>query len=549
MQSPGDCRREESYVSTLSPSRRIVVGLLISLALLAGLRIAQYLSIVTFVYDDELTEMAQLALDLRAGDFHFDGLRFFLQEYTFQPFSQGTILLQLLTAFFSLFTDRVGWALQGSVLLLEGAAFTCFLLLGAKLGDLRGLMLAALLWLVATPASVVAVQLMPYGIHTEFLFVPLAGISFAVLRAPSTWGIKTWIFASIWMALGIVIFRSNLFPALAFTATVVFLHRDRTALFALGGLLLAGGLAAASLQWVSVGGWSSMPQHASPSNWTPLDAISRLPALFSEVVPGPRLSQALSLPWRLMLLLGAPIALIVGIRSRSPSSLVLVFAALWALIGLAAVVLLGELQMRYTCPPFYALLVCWLTLATQAAPHSAARKFIGLIVVCLTLGGIADGVRIHHPSIWKQTLSFESVRVGQELQVRYVELDELPYWQKILDENRGSEWIGGLGDLLGRCSNLPLTDTRVTGIRDPRTLNCQFEESESTAIILRDLEEWNGSEMSIPERLIDMGRGGWIRNGRDLNAMESALGDIPEHQRNLLMTGARDEARRWGQLP
>jgi hypothetical protein len=133
--------------------------------------------------------------------------------------------------------------------------------------------------------------------------------------------------------------------------------------------------------------------------------------------------------------------------------------------------------------------------------------------------------------------------------VRYVELDELPYWQRILEEGRGSQWIGGLGDLLGRCSNLPLTDPRVHIIRHPAKLDCRFAESENTAVVLRALQDWTGDDITIEERLLDMGRGAWIRNGRDLKAMEKALAEVDPVQRKLLMEGARDEARRWAQGP
>jgi hypothetical protein len=517
--------------------------------LLVLLRIAQYLSIATLVYDDELTEMARLALDLSTGDFVLDSPLFFAQKYTFQPFSQGTLLLQIVTAGFALVLGPTSWALQSAVLLFETIAFAGLLALGARIGGRRGLGLAALLWLVATPASVIAIQLMPYGIHSEFLFIPLAGIAFAAHRPPNTWKIQHWVAASLWMALGIVLFRSNLFPALAFTAAVVLVHRGRSAALALAALIGAGLFGGLCLQWLSVGGWGAMPQHVSPGNWTPLEAIGRLPAMLGSVFPAPRLGAPLDLAWRVLLLLGMPLALFRGLRRPTNRSLILIFASLWTAMSLAAVALLGELQLRYLCPPFYALLLCWLMLALDHGVSARVRKATSAALVLLALGGASDGVQLIHPSVWAQTLSFEAVRIGQELKVRYVELDELPYLQKILDEGRGSPWIGGRGDLLGRCSNLPLSDSRVTKIRHPAKLDCLLSESEDPLIVLREARNWTNDDVPLEVRLTDMGRGAWIRSGRDLLAMEQRLSGVDQTERDLLLAGARDEARRWGELP
>lgn len=521
----------------------------LAVGLLVLLRIAQYLSIATLIYDDELTEMARLALDLSTGDFVFDSPLFFAQKYTFQPFSQGTLLLQIVTAGFALAMGPTGWALQSSVLLFEAFAFAGFLALGGHFGGRRGCGLAALLWLIATPASVIAIQLMPYGIHTEFLFLPLAGIAFAASHPPDTWRARRWIAASLWMAFAVVVFRSNLFPVLAFTAAVILVHRGRSAVLALAALLGAGLTAGLCLQWLSVGGWGAMPQHVSPGNWTPLEAIGRLPALLGSVFPAPRLWGPLDVGWRLLLLLGMPVALFKGLRRPGSASLILIFASLWTALSLAAVALLGELQLRYLCPPYYGLLLCWLMLALEHGGSSRARKATSAALVLLALGGASDGVQLIHPSVWSQTLSFDAVRVGQELEVRYVELDELPYLQRILDEGRGSPWIGGRGDLLGRCSNLPLSDSRVTTIRHPAKLDCLLSESEEPLIVLREARNWTADDVPLEVRLADMGRGAWIRNGRDLLAMEEGLSEVRQTERELLLAGARDEARGWGQLP
>ena len=521
---------------------------MVAVGVLVLLRIAQYLSIATLVYDDELTEMARLAIDLSNGDFIFDSPLFFAQKYTFQPFSQGTLLLQLVTAAFAVVLGPTGWALQSAVLLFETIAFAGLLVVGARVGGRRGLGLAALLWLVATPASLIAIQLMPYGIHSEFLFIPLAGIAFAAHRPPNTWGIQLWVAASLWMALGVVLFRSNLFPTLAFTAAVILVHRGRSAALALASLIGAGLFGGLILQWLSVGGWGAMPQHVSPGNWTPLEAIGRLPDLLGSVFPAPRVWAPLDLAWRLLLLLGMPLALFRGLRRRTDHSLILIFASLWTAMSLAAVLLLGQLQLRYLCPPFYALLLCWLMLALEHGVSARARKATRVVLVLLALGGASDGVQLIHPSVWSQTLSFETVRIGQELKVRYVELDELPYLQRILDEGRGSPWIGGRGDLLGRCSNLPLSDSRVKKIRHPAKLDCVMAESEDPVIVLREARNWTDEDAPLELRLTDMGRGAWIRSGRDLLAMEQRLAGVTQTERDLLLAGARDEARRWGQL-
>jgi hypothetical protein len=291
-----------------------------------------------------------------------------------------------------------------------------------------------------------------------------------------------------------------------------------------------------------------MPQHVSPSNWTPLEAIGRLPAMLGSVFPAPRLGVPLGVAWRLVLLLGMPLALFRGLRRRNDRSLVLIFASLWTAMSLAAVALLGELQLRYLCPPFYALLLCWLMLALDHGVSARARKATSAALVLLALGGASDGVQLIHPSVWAQTLSFEPVRIGQELEVRYIELDELPYLQRILDEGRGSPWIGGRGDLLGRCSNLPLSDSRVTKIRHPAKLDCVFAEAEDTLIVLREARNWTDDDAPLEVRFTDMGRGAWIRSGRDLLAMEQRLTEVSQTERDLLLAGARDEARRWGQL-
>jgi len=167
------------------------------------------------------------------------------------------------------------------------------------------------------------------------------------------------------------------------------------------------------------------------------------------------------------------------------------------------------------------------------------------VLVLLTLLGLTDGVRWLRPAVWGDTLQFDGLALRHELSIVALDHDEIPYYQRIIDEERSSKWIG-------RPSGIISPSCRTE--REPWSLGL-YPQRDVCAHLSPESVQWM-VEVGMPESegpvedeafgQVAMGRGLWIRSNRDMARFEEAIGLLNPAVADRMREGARDEARRYG---
>jgi hypothetical protein len=176
------------------------------------------------------------------------------------------------------------------------------------------------------------------------------------------------------------------------------------------------------------------------------------------------------------------------------------------------------------------------------------RGFAALALCVLSIGGAIEGRWWIVPAVWDATGDLDGIPLWFELEVNYVDLDELPYYQRILDEGRGSKWVGWSshqapvgclvqGALVAQSSYFPRPSLDACHGFDAETAG--FIASEA----MRELVQIPG--VDIDACLRDVGIGMWIRSDRDMTRLIQSLKRVPARVRNQLLLGASEEAARW----
>jgi hypothetical protein len=511
----------------MPPARRlgradfaILLGLVL---VLVAVRVALLLSILPELHQEEFTRLGRLALDLEDGTAVLWGPAAFRQAYQYGFHAEGTMATAIVTALLSLPLGANGWALYGSTIFFEVvlALFAGVLLL--KTTD-WWLALIALLPLLHPPMLVATQQLSPSGNHTEFLWIPMAIALFLAVRDTQERPWWHWLAPAALLAAGVVLYRLNIACATGLLLAVLARGTRRTALLGVAALLL--GVLAARQIGGQAGGFGYM-----------LDGLS-----FERLAPGPLADWAWTYvpvtetrwgrPFRVCLavLLGVGlVSLIRPGRFRVPAG----FALGWAGGVLGALILLDQPVYRYHVALLYAVLLCgWIGLASLPGWWRAAPA---VALALLGLFGVSEQMTHQRPGAWSEHAAIDSLALGQRLGVYRIKVDQLPYYQRMLDEGRWNMAVGVMP--------YPLEQDEEQVHEFPAGTVADAVSH------LRQIFEREGPPVDL--QFEHAGRGAWISGGRDLERVRAfwIAGGVTEPELSWLWAGAVAEAALWGVFP
>lgn len=526
-----------------APSRRsALVACGVPALLVLVLRFLQVRSSAHLLYHGEFAGIARLFRWLDEDTLVWRGVPEFVHETTYQWFAQGTSLLQVLAWLLQPLFGRTLWGHWGAAALLEALAV---LLFAGTLLRLTTPILALLggLAVALPPNAVLGWNLQPYGNHNEFLWVPLGVACWLAGRDPEERR-GSWVIPVLLLGLGIVLYRANVFAAAACVAAVGWPLGRRRVLPA--GALAVGilGLAAATFTYLGLsplgtteGGLGSFPD---PSIGFDRAARGLRAAVRAEL---PAFGGGVVANIHRVVLLGALLAAFAaGFGGADRRARVARFAGIWGLLAFAAPILSGNALGRYFVPGWYAAMLALACLL--AGPHRL-RRTVAVTLAASALGGLVAATPYITPSTWSRTRDLRGIELWFDLEVNSVDLDELPWYGRLLDEGRASRWIGWPSH---RASAICPTNPGLhpQDRPDPTADTCSGWGPGELVPVLEDLARHFGHDVvGRTDALRDVGRGAWIRSNRSVPAVERAVQGSPGELRGPVLEGARDEASRW----
>ncbi len=526
-----------------SPRAARVAAVLGPAVLGLALHAAMLRSVAAQLYSGEAAGVGRLQWELTQGTFAWDGLARFVLDHTYQYFAQGTAALQAVAFLLSPLLGHTLVAQHAAALVLQACGVMAF---AAALLRVTSPGVAALgaLVLVLPPTFVATFGLMPYGNHTEFLWVPLL-LALAVAAPPER---RTWPAAAAlgaFMALGQVLYRLD---GLASVAALVVLAwgRDRRSW---GIALLAGasGLLVSALAFRPLGlsplGMNPEALGSFPSPRPQLDALlANLTFALQRGIPTLPLGPDGGALHRGLLLVAAGLAAAAWRPgSPGPHRDLSRFASLWAALALAAPVVTNNPFPRYFVHAFVALSLC--LVLQLGGPRAGLRRAALAAVVLLALAGAVRAVPFVAPSTWDRPMPDHALWFA--LEVDALDADEQPFYARILREGRGSPWVGRSSHHSSNlCPRWPGTGPEAPA---PTADHCAGWQPGELATVVADVVRRTTPE-TRQAALEDLGRGAWIRSNRDLLRTARAVEGAEAAAVEAVLRGARDEARRAGTL-
>jgi hypothetical protein len=521
-------------------------------ALVLVLRYLQVRSSAHILFAGEFAGIARLFHWLNEGTFHWLGLPEFVRVTTYQWFAQGTSFLQVVALLLEPIFGLTLWGHWAAAALLEAAGVLLFAATITRisrpaLGLLAGLAVAL------PPNGILSWNLMPYGNHNEFLWVPLGVAFWLAGRAPEDRRLREYVLPVLLLAVGCVLYRANLFPAVAAAAVLVWPRSlralGRGASFGLAVGLLASGLfvylGLTPIGTMHEGGLASFPAPSTSLS----SAANGLRAAWSKELPV--FTQLFDgRVHRLLLILGVLGAGLAGASGSTslpdPRKRVALFAGLWGAMALGVPALTDHSIGRYFVPGWYAATLA-LACLLAATPILVRRGAIALFAASVLLGGAAAAPWVDRTT-WSQTESIRPISLWTELEVNLLDLDEVPFYNRILDEGRASSWVGFSSHHPSHiCPAHP-----GAGMADrpaPSSDGCSGWGAGGLVRVLDGIQSYLGTDIQGREQALqDIGRGAWIRSNRRLQAVEIALEGVPGELSGPVLAGARDEASRWAGL-
>lgn len=513
-------------------------SVLLVLGLLVVLRLAEARLLAPLLYSQELMGLGRLGWELANGQStQTDSLRHFVQAYQYGHFAQGTLLIQLLVALMAPLLSAAGWLFHLAGLPLELLCLGALLLGFGRRARGYDLALAAAPW-VLPPAFVLAWQLMPFGNHTEFLW--LIPVLAWTLSGGQPAG-RRWLVAGAACALAFFLYRGSLLPIAAFVIAAATSRQWRPALAAgLGVTLAAGALLLCWQLWV--------PGHPDESLFTLLlprleggrEATAALAAAGS-FFSAPRASWGAA--WPLALTAGALLGAARWSRGAPGHRSVAGFAILLVVGGLVVPLALAPAHPEYLLPGVGGALLL-LSLAALPGPRPELARYGRLACVVAALSGAADVVSLASRDLWEAGEGYAPLRLSHELALRSARPADLRTWKQLLELDGANRWVGvASGGEPSRCpeQSLRLNPGPLDELHRP---DCRpWGEGEFASW----LAHWQASRGLAPaEGLRGAGMGLWIACGRDTVCVGRAVLGATAREQNLLMRGALSAAVQLG---
>ncbi len=520
--------------------------LLVRLAMAAGisgaavaLRAAQARSMAHHLYDGEFARLGRTALHMDDGSFHAPTVSQFIHATTYMSYGQGTMATSLGTVAFARVMGTHGGALQATTIAAEALTLFVLVLLLSRVARPLWCAAAVLPWIFA-PLLAVTWQLLPFGNHSEFLWVPLGLAWFVAARDPAERPVWHWLLPLLLATLGLWLYRLNGAGLIAFVGVACWSRSWRPRLLA-GVVAVVAGVTVV-LAFRALAGHvqsDTLVPAFEPSLSAIIDGLSR------AVYHLPRVPGDLDRPWAAVeqtaLLLAVPVTATAWLRRPDPAVRLARFASLWGLVALVGpAVAIEQVPPRYFINAFYAILLC---LGALLAGGAGRRLRWPALAAAMALAGVGavDGAGWVDRSVWPQTRELDSIRLWDGAGVTAIDLDEIRYWSRIVEEGRGDRMTGWVSNCpTSRCAVHPLRG----GVIRPAEESCRgFGPGELAPYVPQLLQEQ--PEPGDPPVLESAGRGIWIRAQRDTEQARQALEGLPEDQIEQIMRGVLDEARRW----
>jgi len=500
----------------------VVTGAIVALL---ALRFAELRTVAHLLYSPELLDLASLAWDADQGRLHHDGsVAGFVATYQYNHFDQGTLLIQALHWLTSRLVGFGTAPFHGVGLLFEAVTIAAVTVLATRIAGLRGLLAVGVLLLA--PAFLVAWQLMPYGNHTEFLVVPvLCATAWTRERPP-------WAAVVALLVAGVVLYRLNGVSLAAFALTALATRTHRAQGLRAAGLAAVAAVAAVGLLYAAWPGDENVDVGLIPrlglsgSVWDVL------------VFLGAPRNHLGGWPWRLALTVWALAGASAGLRSGALRPFTVYCLAL-AGLGLGVPLALAP-RAEYMITGVLGLVLLGLPALAKPGPH---RLVASAGAALMLLSGFVDATALIGPSTWETTRGFDAQRLHFELGIEDPDVDELPFYRRLLDEGRGSRDLG-----LATATHFELQCPLQPGRLDPGPLRRADEQrcggwspGGLTAHIVRISE---GGWSPTTQGLRDFGAGAWIVCQREVACVEESLVGAPDDLRETILIGARAEAAR-----
>lgn len=516
--------------------RRFATGWLLYpvwIAGLLGLRVTQVLSEQHLFYDQEFTNMGRLALAVTDGTVQWTPVGPFVSEYMYGFFAPGTLVIQFLTLLLSVPLGPNGFALIGAGVVCEVLLLVTWIRCGRSMMS-PWLVSLSVLPLLFAPWPAVQWQLMPFGNHTEFLWIPLVALLFFANASPRRWW--HWALLALLVLAGLYLYRLTVASALG-CVLAGWLALPRR--WRIGTALAAAALVVVSAAGVFGRGWllgfDAEVHRLDPGLLRP----DRLLVILWDNVPqlahscwGNRCQQFVApagwnVVYKAILMLLPVFAAVAGwLDPRSRPAVV--YALGWCAAGLCIPALFDSSSGRYFVGLYYALLACGLVALGVA--RGKARIAVALCFAVLAVGGMDAARRHHRPELWADNRRLDALGVGQRLGVRSIELDAVPFYNRMLDEKRYNVFVGALPD----------PPPAHVGICAP-----EHDLGHPVASI-REGSRQRG--MDLEEAFRAAGRGAWIRADQDLTLLSAfwTCAGVSEPYLSWLRDGALAEARLYG---
>lgn len=510
----------------------------------------QLRSSIHLLYNGEAMGLSRLMWEAHSGTFEFTSLADLINGYSYLQFDQGTALQNILAAGMAPLLGTNIWTFYVAGLCLGALGAFAFSLVVARLARAPGLLLLVIPFLFL-PLPLQTWRLMPWANHTHFLWIPaLMALWFLVVDHED---LRWWSLLGLAGigAIGFVLYRGNVAPALAVAVTLASMGGIR-------GILRAGlyVVCLAGAAWLILGvwlhlGWEGFVPYAGEAlsrEPPPLTAIpGRIVEIWWHLLAAVHVTGVVQAMHRVVLAATVLLALASFAAPARPTVLVTRFACTWAVLGTLALAASDYRLPTHAFPLYLAALLCLVGLAAWC-PVRPLRAIALAAAVLMGLAGLAEGSSYIDRSVWSQTRANRGLQLYWTLDVMHFELDELPYYHRILDEDRATRSIGLASGTLGLFCPNPIS-VHAGGTRpDPRADICQ---AWTTGALCHQISDDRFPTDQPTEDLADVardiGRGAWIRGNRDIDGVRRSFDGCLTPWGSYAIEGALDEASRWGE--
>jgi len=514
-------------------------------ALYQGLQLR---SSIHLLYNGEAMGLSRLMWEAHAGTFEFTSFADLINGYSYLQFDQGTALQNILAAGMAPLFGANIWTFYVAGLCLGALGTFVFSLVIARLARAPGMLLLVVPFLFL-PLPMQTWRLMPWANHTAFLWIPaLLALWFLVVDHEDLRWWSLLALAGI-AAVGFVLYRGNVAPALAVAVTLISMGGARGVLRA--GLYL---VCVAATIWLILGawlhlGWGGFVPYAGEAlsrEPPPLTAIpGRIVEIWGHLLAAVHYTAISQVVHRVLLAATVLLALASFAAPARPAVLVTRFACAWAVLGTLAIAASDYRLPTHVFPLYSAALLCLVGLTVWCRIRTLRALGLG-IAVAMGLAGLVEGTAYIDPSVWGRTAANRGLELYWTLDVQHFELDELPYYHRILDEGRGSRAIGSASGTLGLLCPNPISVQAGGAKPDPAADSCQAWTEGDLCHHLSD-ERFPAGASRVERATItgDIGRGAWIRGNRDLAGVDRSFEGCPGLWRSYAIEGAENEAARW----